>query len=84
MKSLKNTITLLALIGSGLIILDSFHVYDTLAAFIIAGVIPGTDIEIAPQQMLDIFVLAFGFMASRFVTKRLRARNSNQQELFYA
>lgn len=80
---MKKVIITLSLIGSGLIILDSFHVYDILAAFIIAGVVPGTDIVIAPQQMLDLFAAAFGFMVSRLAISWIRSRlPENAQKLF--
>ena len=73
---MKKVITLLSLIGSGIIILDSFHVIDSLAAFLIAGLVPGTNIVLAPQQMLDIFVGAFGFMASRLALSAIRAHRT--------
>lgn len=63
---MKKVIITLSLIGSGLIILDSINVVETLTMLLLAGSVPGTSIILSPSQMLIAYGLILGFIVSRF------------------
>jgi hypothetical protein len=69
---MKKVITLSALVGSLIIILSSFQFGHALAYFLLAGIIPGTDIVVSPSQMLVILALVAGFAIARLMTPPLR------------
>jgi hypothetical protein len=49
---MKKAITILCIIGSGLIILSSFDLAHSLVLFLLAGVIPGTNVALTPIDMM--------------------------------
>ena len=49
---MKKTITIICLVGSLLLILDSAHASHWLVLYFLAGVIPGTNILISATDML--------------------------------
>lgn len=64
-KALIITLTILSL----LIILDSMNAGHAIAMFLLAGIIPGTNIAISADRMLEASALLIGFTLSRiFVT----------------
>lgn len=73
MKSMKNTITIIAIILSLLLILDSFNFSHALMVFYLAGVIPGTNIAIGAAQMLELFALIGGFTVARVTSYVIRS-----------
>ncbi len=75
---MKKAITIVALGGSLLIILGSFHVGEALTLFMLAGVIPGTNILISPTQTLVLIGLISGFALSRLITPRLTTRKTDR------
>ena len=73
---MRNTIIFTCLVLSGLMILDSLNAGHALMMFFLAGVIPGTNIAISAQVMVEFFALASGFvfarLTSRFLVSLLR------------
>ncbi len=49
---MKKFVVSFCLVGSALIILDSFNFAHTIMMFLLAGVIPGTDYAISPIDMM--------------------------------
>lgn len=66
--SMKKFIIIASLIGSCLLILDSFNAGSALVMFFLVGIIPGTDLSLSADRMLEIFALLTGFTLSR-ITK---------------
>ena len=62
---MRKTAIILLLIGSALIILDSFNFAHSLALFLLAGIIPGTDISISAIDMMAAFATAFTIVVLR-------------------
>ena len=60
----KNSSTLFIL-GSLIVILDSFNAGQALVAFVLTGIIPGTNIAVSPTFMLMLYALIAGFAFSR-------------------
>jgi hypothetical protein len=69
---MKKTITIICITLSLLLILDSFNFAQALAMFLLAGVIPGTNIAIDGARMLEFFSLAAGFTVGRVLMYVLR------------
>ncbi len=69
---MKKAITILALTGSLIIILSSFQFDQVLAMFLLAGLVPGTDIVVSPNQMFVVISLITGFILARLITPRIR------------
>ncbi|MDB5181016.1 MAG: hypothetical protein JWO54_779 [Candidatus Saccharibacteria bacterium] len=65
---MKKIITLICLIMSALLILDSIHFSHALMMFYLAGIIPGTNTVIEASQMLEIFALVSGFTFARIIS----------------
>lgn len=59
---MKQNITKICLVASLLIILDAFQTWRIIAEFLFIGLIPGTDIKIAPGLMLMIMSVAIGIV----------------------
>jgi hypothetical protein len=49
---MKKFITIVCVVGSTLIILDSFNTVHSLILFVLFGIIPGTNLIIAPIDMM--------------------------------
>ena len=79
---MKKTIITLCLILSGLLILDSFHVGQAVVMFLLAGEIPGTSSSINAAVLLELYLIAAGFICSRivfFAVRRATATFSRRQ-----
>ncbi len=57
------TITFLGL--SALLILDSMNFAHAIALFLLAGVIPGTNLTLSASFTMQLFALLFGFVVAR-------------------
>jgi len=61
----KKTVTIIFIILSAVLILDSMDFAHALAMFLLAGIIPGTNIVISATVMLEFFALVIGFVIAR-------------------
>lgn len=66
---MKQRITIISLILSGILIFDSMQIGQALAMFIIAGQIPGTPYYLSADAMLGLFMLIIGFAAGRLTLR---------------
>lgn len=62
---MKKIITIISLVLSAVIILDSFGAWHAIAMFYLAGQIPGTRTSINAGTMMAIFALLTGFVIAR-------------------
>ncbi len=62
---MRKSIIITCLILSGLIILDSLNVGHLLVMFLLAGVIPGTNIALSASTTLELFTLLIGLVIGR-------------------
>lgn len=62
---MKRFITITTLTLSALIILDTLDAGHALMMFLLAGIIPGTNITLSATQTLNLFALLAGFTLSR-------------------
>lgn len=69
---MRKTIIITSLILSGLMILDSMSAGHFLMMFLLAGIIPGTNIAISAQHMMEGFALVGGFVIARVMSYVLR------------
>lgn len=70
---MKRVIVVICLIGSGVLIVDSLQIPQALFMFLLAGVVPGTQIVLSGQQMLEFFVLLTGFVLARLANRAFAA-----------
>jgi len=70
---MKKTITIILIILSLIIILDSFNFSHAMMMFLLAGVIPGTNVIIDGAQMLEFFALIAGFTVARITAGLFRS-----------
>lgn len=75
---MKKIFTLLLLSLSFVLILDSANAGHALFMFLLAGVIPGTNIAISATTMLQAFTLLIGFILSRITLHLVRAAQKNR------
>ena len=69
---MRKAIIITCLILSGLIILDSFNTGQVLIMFLLAGVIPGTNIALSATTMMEIFALTTGLVIGRLCANIFR------------
>lgn len=77
---MKKALTILFLSLSFVIILDVLNAGEAIFMFVLAGVIPGTNIAIDASRMLEAFTLLIGFTLSRVTTGLMRANAQHQAE----
>lgn len=58
--TMKKFFTMFFLVSSLLIILDSLHFGYGLMMFFFAGIIPGTNLQLSPEQMLMLYAFTIG------------------------
>lgn len=78
---MRKTIITLSLIGSALIILNAFEAGHALMMFLMAGIIPGTNIVINADTMVFVFASAFGFVCARltvYAVTKMTAESSDE------
>ncbi|MGV9001572.1 MAG: hypothetical protein ACOH18_01280 [Candidatus Saccharimonadaceae bacterium] len=76
---MKKTLTILLISLSAYMIFDSANAGHALVMFFLAGVIPGTNIAIEADRMLELFTLLIGFILSRITTHLIRVSKPLQQ-----
>ena len=69
---MRKFVIITCLILSSLIILDSLNVGHFLMMFLLAGVIPGTNIAISATTMMEIFALLIGLVVGRLSSRALQ------------
>jgi hypothetical protein len=72
MITMRKPIVIIATVLSGLMILDSLQVGHAITMFLLAGVIPGTNLVLSPTVTLELFALLLGFVMSRIVINVMR------------
>lgn len=76
---MKKKLTIIFTILSGILILDSMNVGHAIAFFFLAGIIPGTNIVLNADRMLEVFTLLLGFVLARVSIHAGRAISSYLQ-----
>lgn len=66
---MREKVIITCLVLSGLMILDSLNVGQSILMFFLAGVIPGTSVAINAQTMMEIFALLTGFVVARLLNR---------------
>lgn len=66
---MHKTITIILVTLSLILILDSMNAGHAITMFILAGIVPGTNIVISATQMLEVFSLLLGFALARIAVR---------------
>lgn len=66
---MKKTFTIILLILSGVLILDSLNAGEAMFMFLLAGVIPGTNSSLSGNATLALFGGLMGFVLARIVAR---------------
>lgn len=72
---MKKNVSIALTIASLIIILDAFNAGAALVAFILTGIIPGTNIAVSATGMLIVYGLIAGFIFAR-ITRRTSLQNA--------
>ena len=80
---MRNLIITICLGASFYMILDSMHAGHALVMFLLAGVIPGTNIIIEADRMFELFTFLTGFTLSRITLALVRYSVVRRQQLAY-
>ena len=70
---MKKFIATSFIIASLIIILDSVNFGHALMMFLLAGVIPGTNIALSGEQMFEFFAIIIGFVLGRVTMYLIRS-----------
>jgi len=76
---MKKALTIIFVSLSFILILDSVNAGHALVMFLLAGVIPGTNITISGSSMLEGFTLLIGFTLSRITISLFRLRDADDE-----
>lgn len=79
---MKKTLTIIFIVFSGLLILDSMNAGHALAMFLLAGIVPGTNIIVNAHTMLTSIAGVLGFIVARtsiFFIKEYSAPQNDQR-----
>jgi len=74
---MKKAIIITCVILSGFLILDSINAGHALMMFLLAGVIPGTNIALSADRMMEGFALLTGFVLARVVTSLVHSASQH-------
>jgi len=74
MGRIQKSLTIIFTILSAVLILDSMNFGYAIAMFLLAGIIPGTNIVVSADAMLNTIMFVSGFILSRIVMSLLMAR----------
>lgn len=69
---MRKTVIIICTVLSLGIILESLNAGHALVMFLLAGVIPGTDIALSANRMLELFTFLIGFTLSRVTFNLIR------------
>lgn len=78
---MKKSITIVCIIFSALLILDSMNAGHALTMFLLAGIVPGTDVIVSANTMLSIIAAILGFVVARTSTAFVKEYIAYQNEL---
>ena len=81
---MKKAIIFACLILSGIIILDSLHAGHAIMMFLLAGVIPGTNVALSASTTMELFALLLGLVVGRLSSRALRLLTSRLPQLSHA
>jgi hypothetical protein len=68
---MKKAITIICVILSAILILDSMNMWHALVMFYLAGEIPGTRTSLSASTMMELFALLIGFVIARIGNKAI-------------
>lgn len=77
---MKKLLTIVFISLSAILILDSMNVGQAVTMFLLAGVIPGTNVALSGATMLELFALLIGFTLARVahtLTNLIRVNRHN-------
>jgi|GEM_PF-1013928 len=80
---MKKILPLLLTVLSLLMIFDSINLGHALVMFLLAGVIPGTNIAVGADHMLIGFALLIGFILSRLTVQLFALRTRSTEVLLF-
>lgn len=70
---MKKVLSIIAISLSFILILDSMNAGYALTMFLLAGIVPGTNIVVSADQMLNLCALLIGFIVARLSVQALQA-----------
>lgn len=70
---MRNIVITVCLIGAGSIILGQFGFFDALLILLLAGVVPGTTIIIAPSVMFWLIMCGIALVIASLIGKKILA-----------
>lgn len=70
---MKKTLSIVFICLSALLILDSANFGHALMLFVLAGIVPGTNLVMSPSQMLELFSLLIGIVIGRISARLMFA-----------
>lgn len=77
---MKNTISIIFIILALMLILDSMNIGHMVAMFLLAGIIPGTNLVLNAERMLELFALLIGFVLARVAVALTRTYATYRSE----
>jgi len=77
---MKKSLSVLFVSLSAILILDTLNAGHAIAMLLLAGIIPGTNISIDADRMLEYIFLLTGFTLSRVTTSLMRAYSLRQRD----
>lgn len=77
---MKKTISIIFTILALMLILDSMNIGHMVAMFLLAGIVPGTNLVLNANRMLELFALLIGFVLARVAAALTRTYATYRSE----
>lgn len=81
---MKKTVSIIFIILALMLILDSMNIGHMIAMFLLAGIVPGTNLVLNADRMLELFALLFGFVLARVAVTLTRTAIAYRSEKLQA
>lgn len=81
---MKKTVSIIFIILALMLILDSMNIGHMVAMFLLAGIIPGTNLTLNADRMLELCALLIGFVLARVATTLTRTYLAYRSEKLHA
>lgn len=78
---MKKTVAIIFTILSFILILDSMNAGHAVVMFFLAGIIPGTDISVSAEHMMQLCALLLGFVFARISMHLAHAYRVHRENL---
>jgi len=81
---MKKVITIFCIVASLIIILDSMNFADAFIMLVFAGIVPGTNFQLSPEQSFGLFAILICFIVIFFKSPKSHKNHIGKSDINYS